>query len=143
MRSSGFDLPSVCVQFPFQSGVDVVLGHTSRTSEGRVPYEQQLRRYRHSPGSGQLAVEVVSDGPTRVLRIRDRNKKVRVCVCVCMWVHVCVCVCVCVCVYGWVCVCVCVCVCGWVGGCGWVWVGGCGWVGVGVWVGVLVHIWHV
>ena len=101
----------------------MVLGHTSRTSEGGVPYEQQLRRYRHSPGSGQLAVEVVSDGPTRVLRIRDRNKKV--CVRVCGWVGVCVCGCVCVCVG----VCVCVCGCGCGCGCG------C--------VGVLVHIWHV
>ena len=55
----------------------MVLGHISKTSEGIVPPEQQMRRRTHSPGSGRLVVEVISDGPTRLLRIRDWNKKVR------------------------------------------------------------------
>ena len=60
----------------FHTGADVVLGHIMKTNEGGVPPEQQLRRLRHSPGSGVLTVEVRSDGPTRVLRISDQNKKV-------------------------------------------------------------------
>ena len=65
----------VCVSL-FHTGVDVVLGHISKTNEGDVPIEQQLCRYRHSPGSGILVVELMADGPTRVLSIRDKNKKV-------------------------------------------------------------------
>ena len=58
-------------------GADVVLGHVMKTNEGGIPLEQQLRRHRHSPGSGILTVEVRPDGPTRVLRITDQDKKVR------------------------------------------------------------------
>ena len=60
------------------SGADVVLGHVSKTNEGSVPAEQQLRRLRHSPGSGVLTVEMRSEGPTRVLHIADQNKKVQI-----------------------------------------------------------------
>ena len=76
----------VCLIPILHAGVDVVLGHVSKANEGGIPYEQQLRRYRHSPGSGRLVVEVISDGPTRLLRIRDRETKVCVCVCVCVFV---------------------------------------------------------
>ena len=55
----------------------MVLGHIAKSNEGGVPYEQQMGRYRHSPGSGKLVVEVISDGPTRLLQIRDRVPKVR------------------------------------------------------------------
>ena len=58
-------------------GADVVLGHVTKTNEGGVPFEQQLHRHRHSPGSGVLTVSVRPDGPTRVLRITDQDKKVR------------------------------------------------------------------
>ncbi len=44
-----------------------------------IPKEQEIRRMKHSPGSGVLSVLVVPDGPTRILRIVDENKKVRVC----------------------------------------------------------------
>ena len=81
------DLYSVhylCASVP---GADVVLGHIMKSNEGGVPSEQQLCRYRHSPGSGILTVEVRSDGPTRVLRITDHNKKVSVLeACVSDWV---------------------------------------------------------
>ena len=56
----------------------MVLGHISKTEGGTVPPEQQMRRHTHSPGSGKLVVEVISDGPTRLLRIRDVNKKVKI-----------------------------------------------------------------
>ena len=53
----------------------MVLGHV--TSEyGPIPPEQKVIRLKHSPGSGVLSVSVVSDGPTRTLRITDENKKV-------------------------------------------------------------------
>ncbi len=38
--------------------------------------EQEIRRMKHSPGSGVLAVVVEPDGPTRILRVTDENKKV-------------------------------------------------------------------
>ena len=63
----------MCLSVP---GADVVLGHIMRTNDGGIPPEQQLCRYRHSPGSGVLTVEVMSDGPTRILRITDHDKKV-------------------------------------------------------------------
>ena len=43
------------------------------------PREQEVRRMKHSPGSGVLAISVVPDGPTRILRVTDENKKV--------WMH--------------------------------------------------------
>ena len=45
-------------------------------SHDLVPSEQLIRRLKHSPGSGVLSVNVISDGPTRTLRITDENKKV-------------------------------------------------------------------
>ena len=45
-------------------------------TRGDVPHEQRFSRMKHSPGSGVLSVKVVSDGPTRILRITDENKKV-------------------------------------------------------------------
>lgn len=60
------------------TGVDVVLGRVSEGgSDGGVPPEQHFSRMKHSPGSGVLSVKVVSDGPTRILRITDENKKVK------------------------------------------------------------------
>lgn len=67
-------------------GADAVLGHVtsgqgSVAGSGRgtsgVSREQEIRRMKHSPGSGVLAVIVVPDGPTRILRVTDENKKVR------------------------------------------------------------------
>ena len=59
-------------------------------TRGEVPHEQRFSRMKHSPGSGVLSVKVVSDGPTRILRITDENKKVWKqlgkhisCVCIC------------------------------------------------------------
>ena len=43
---------------------------------GSIPGEQEIRRMKHSPGSGVLSVSMVPDGPTRILRIVDENKKV-------------------------------------------------------------------
>ncbi len=61
------------------TGADVVLGFVERAdsdgSEDTSP-EQRFQRLKHSPGSGVLSVSVVSDGPTRILRITDENKKV-------------------------------------------------------------------
>jgi len=60
------------------TGADVVLGRVSEGgSNGGVPPEQHFSRMKHSPGSGVLSVKVVSDGPTRILRITDENKKVK------------------------------------------------------------------
>ena len=56
-------------------GSDVVLGHVTG-GRGPIPSEQKIVRLKHSPGSGVLSVAVVSDGPTRILRITDENKKV-------------------------------------------------------------------
>ena len=57
------------------TGVDAVLGHLIGGC-GPVPDEQLLRRIKHSPGSGVLSVSVISDGPTRILRVTDVNNKV-------------------------------------------------------------------
>ena len=57
------------------TGSDAVLGHVTKRDQG-VPPSQQIRRMKHSPGSGVLSVEVKSDGPTRTLRITDENRKV-------------------------------------------------------------------
>ena len=52
-----------------------MLGHVT-SGRGVIPPEQKIVRLKHSPGSGVLSVSVVSDGPTRILRITDENKKV-------------------------------------------------------------------
>ena len=56
-----------------------MLGHVT-AGRGPVPREQEVRRMKHSPGSGVLSVTVTPDGPTRILRVVDENKKVRICV---------------------------------------------------------------
>ena len=56
-------------------GSDAVLGHVTGGRDP-IPPEQRIVRLKHSPGSGVLSVSVVSDGPTRILRITDENKKV-------------------------------------------------------------------
>ncbi|XP_076064677.1 vacuolar protein sorting 13D isoform X4 [Oratosquilla oratoria] len=58
---------------------DVVLGpqqliHYSTMDNG-MPVEQSISRQRLRPGSGLLAVRVVTDGPTRVLQITDIQNK--------------------------------------------------------------------
>lgn len=54
-----------------------MLGHvTGGRGSTTVSPEQEIRRMKHSPGSGVLAVAVVPDGPTRILRVTDENKKV-------------------------------------------------------------------
>ena len=55
--------------------MDATLGHLLGGC-GPVPHEQMLRRMKHSPGSGVLSVNVISDGPTRTLRVTDVNNKV-------------------------------------------------------------------
>ena len=56
-------------------GADAVLGHVTG-GRSHVCREQEIRRMKHSPGSGVLAVSVLPDGPTRILRVTDENKKV-------------------------------------------------------------------
>lgn len=63
------------VVFPRFAGADAVLGHVMG-GRGSLPREQEIRRMKHSPGSGVLSVSVVPDGPTRILRVVDENKKV-------------------------------------------------------------------
>ena len=72
-----FPLSNTCINFwSFMFlGSDVVLGHVTG-GRGPIPSEQKIVRLKHSPGSGVLSVAVVSDGPTRILRITDENKKV-------------------------------------------------------------------
>ncbi|CAL4063499.1 unnamed protein product, partial [Meganyctiphanes norvegica] len=61
------------------TGNDVVLGPPQLvhydTMENGIPYEQAISRQRLRPGSGLLAVKVVTDGPTRVLQIMDVHSK--------------------------------------------------------------------
>jgi vacuolar protein sorting-associated protein 13D len=48
-----------------------------------VPLEQAVSRQRLRPGSGFLAVKIITDGPTSVLHISDIKEKVH-CVTMCM-----------------------------------------------------------
>lgn len=61
-------------------GCEAVLGPpqpvTHRLTEEGVPLEQAVSRQRLRPGSGFLAVNVLTDGPTRVLEITDIKQKV-------------------------------------------------------------------
>jgi hypothetical protein len=45
-----------------------------------IPLEQAVSRQRLRPGSGFLAVKIITDGPTSVLHISDIKEKV-CCVC--------------------------------------------------------------
>ena len=70
-------------------GSEVVLGPPSPVTYMRmppaspsgsslgVPVEQAISRQRLRPGSGFLAVKVVTEGPTRVLQISDVKQKVK------------------------------------------------------------------
>lgn len=42
-----------------------------QVTEQGIPFEQAVSRQRLRPGSGFLAVRVLTDGPTRVLQISD------------------------------------------------------------------------
>ncbi|KAK3881484.1 hypothetical protein Pcinc_014068 [Petrolisthes cinctipes] len=58
---------------------DVVLGPPQLVQYGTmsngVPVEQAVSRQRLRPGSGLLAIRVVTDGPTRVLQVTDVHSK--------------------------------------------------------------------
>ena len=62
------------------TGTDVVLGPIDKravvTLDNGVPAEQAISRQRLRPGSGFLEVKVTTDGPTRVLQIKDQAHKV-------------------------------------------------------------------
>lgn len=75
---------NMCVQakdgfFGLHKGCEAVLGPpqpiTHRVTEEGVPLEQAVSRQRLRPGSGFLAVNVLTDGPTRVLEIVDIKQK--------------------------------------------------------------------
>lgn len=72
----------MCVQsqeglFGLRSGGAAVLGITKEppahrsTVSSKVPPEQAVGKQRMRPGSGFLSVEITTDGPTRVLCVRD------------------------------------------------------------------------
>ncbi|XP_030623060.1 vacuolar protein sorting-associated protein 13D [Chanos chanos] len=72
------DLPRLVVQVRggvagLFDGAEVVLGPDSGPSE--VAPEQQFINQKMRPGSGVLSVQVVPDGPTRVLQISDFNQR--------------------------------------------------------------------
>ncbi|KAL7978620.1 hypothetical protein Chor_005602, partial [Crotalus horridus] len=59
-----------------RDGAEVVLGpDTSLEQLGPVPPDQQFINQKMRPGSGALAVQVIPDGPTRVLQITDFNQR--------------------------------------------------------------------
>lgn len=70
-------------------GCEAVLGPpqpvTHRLTEEGVPLEQAVSRQRLRPGSGFLAVNVLTDGPTRVLEITDIKQKVLLAVLETLW----------------------------------------------------------
>ncbi|XP_025836301.1 vacuolar protein sorting-associated protein 13D [Agrilus planipennis] len=74
----------MCVQaqdgfFGLRPGNAAILGLPQpichRTTETGIPLEQAVTRQRLRPGSGVLSVEISTDGPTRVLNIRDMHEK--------------------------------------------------------------------
>uniref|UniRef100_A0A670ZLE6 Vacuolar protein sorting 13 homolog D n=1 Tax=Pseudonaja textilis TaxID=8673 RepID=A0A670ZLE6_PSETE len=59
-----------------RDGAEVVLGpDTSLEQLSPVPSEQRFINQKMRPGSGALAVQVIPDGPTRVLQITDFNQR--------------------------------------------------------------------
>lgn len=62
-------------------GNEAVLGPSLADSQllppNGIPVEQAVCRQRLRPGSGFLAVNVITDGPTRVLEITDVKEKVK------------------------------------------------------------------
>lgn len=57
----------------FPLGHPVVLAQLKRHSSNKIPSEYCLCRHKLRPGSGALAVRVLTDGPTRVVRITDAS----------------------------------------------------------------------
>lgn len=53
------------------SGVDAVLGPANITKDDQIPIEQCISTSKLKPGSGCLGVNILADGPTRVLQITD------------------------------------------------------------------------
>ncbi|XP_045474860.1 vacuolar protein sorting-associated protein 13D isoform X2 [Harmonia axyridis] len=75
---------NMCVQaqdgfYGLRQGNTVVLGLPSTNSrkltDAGVPIEQAVGRQRLRPGSGFLSVDIIMDGPTRVLVIKDMKEK--------------------------------------------------------------------
>ena len=64
---------------PALTGKHAVLGPVSALPAGSaVPPEQVVQPQMQWPGSGELSVRVVTDGPTRVLQVTDTNSTYRV-----------------------------------------------------------------
>ena len=57
-------------------GSEVLLG--PGPTGNKVPAHMAVSRKKMLPGSGMLAVKVITDGPTRVLEITDINHRVRI-----------------------------------------------------------------
>ena len=53
------------------SGMDAVLGPANITKNDQIPIEQCISTCKLRPGSGCLGVQIIADGPTRVLQITD------------------------------------------------------------------------
>lgn len=70
------DLPGLYVQprggvKGLRDGVDAVLGPANITKDDQIPIEQCISTCKLRPGSGCLGVQILADGPTRVLQITD------------------------------------------------------------------------
>jgi len=69
-----------CGQKNFLAGNEAVLGPAQllchQLIHTGVPIEQAVSRQKLRPGSGFLAVKIVTDGPTSVLHISDIKEKV-------------------------------------------------------------------
>eukprot|EP00057_Strongylocentrotus_purpuratus_P014712 XP_011669186.1 PREDICTED: vacuolar protein sorting-associated protein 13D [Strongylocentrotus purpuratus] len=56
----------------------LIAGGRLDVSQDEIPLEQVITRQKNLPGSGNLAVQVVADGPTRVLYISDNIQQIRI-----------------------------------------------------------------
>lgn len=63
--------------FCLTAGADCVLGPANITKDDHVPIEQCISTCKLRPGSGALRVNVLADGPTRVLQISDSRSQVK------------------------------------------------------------------
>lgn len=75
-----YDIPNLSKTYFFTLlGSAAVLGLPQpvchRFTDSGIPIEQAITRQRLRPGSGFLSVEIHTDGPTRVLSIRDEKEK--------------------------------------------------------------------
>lgn len=61
---------------PPGSELILIAGGRLDVSQDEIPLEQVITRQKNLPGSGNLAVQVVADGPTRVLYISDNIQQV-------------------------------------------------------------------